>query len=64
MPKPSELHGELDKYLVSDPVDVSDALVWWHKNRNVFPCLHRMALDYLSIPGKSQLANLVAVLIN
>ena len=63
-PKPSGLCGELDKYLDRDPVDVSDALAWWHENRNVFPCLHRMALDYLSIPGKSQLANLVAALIN
>ena len=25
-----ELRGELDRYLDSDAVDVSDALAWWH----------------------------------
>ena len=49
--KPSELRGELDRYLATDPVNVSDALAWWHEQRHVFPRLHRMALDYLSIPG-------------
>ena len=51
-PTPSELQGELRKYLDSDPIEVSDALAWWHEHRNEFPCLNQMALDYLSIPGK------------
>ena len=40
------------KYLESDPVDVVDALAWWHENRYAYPRLHRMAIDYLSIPGE------------
>jgi hypothetical protein len=42
----------MDKYLITDPLDVSDALAWWHEQRYEFPRLHRMALDYLSIPGE------------
>jgi hAT family C-terminal dimerisation region len=30
---------------------VEDALQWWHQRRDMFPCLSRMALDYLTIPG-------------
>ena len=51
-PKPSELRGELDSYLSTDPEHVTDALVWWYEHKHVYPRLHRMALDYLSIPGK------------
>lgn len=51
-PKLSKLRGELDRYLNSDTIDVPDALAWWHGQKNSFPRLHRMALDYLSIPGK------------
>ncbi len=50
-PKPSKLRGELDRYLATDPFDVSDALAWCHEQRHGYPHLHRMALDYLSIPG-------------
>jgi hAT family C-terminal dimerisation region len=43
--------NEIAEYL-SHPVElVKDPLKWWTKNRNVYPNLHRMALDYLSIPG-------------
>lgn len=45
-PKPSKLRRELDRYLNTDPVDVSGALAWWHEQKNVFPHLHWMALDY------------------
>ena len=54
-PKLSELGSELDCYLSTDVEHVTDALAWWHKHRAVYPCLVKMALDYLSIPGKSTL---------
>ncbi len=50
-PTCAELQGELDRYLATDPVHVTDALAWWYEQRHVYPRLHRMALDYLSIPG-------------
>ena len=31
-PTPSDLQGELCKYLDSDPIEVSDALAWWHEH--------------------------------
>src|SRR5271155_2295066 len=52
-PKPAELHGEVDRYLSTDPEHVTDVLVWWYEHKHIYPCLHRMALDYLSIPGTS-----------
>jgi hypothetical protein len=36
----------------SDPKHVSDVLTWWHKCKDVYPVLSRMAREYLSIPGK------------
>lgn len=51
-PHSSELRDELDLYLASDPVFTENALHWWHERRSTFPCLSRMALDYLSIPGQ------------
>lgn len=50
-PKPVELRGELDQYLSTDPEHVTDALTWWYEHKHVYPQLHQMALDYLSIPG-------------
>lgn len=47
----SELHDELDRYLSTDTEDVRDGLSWWYERRATFPCLSRMARDYLSIPG-------------
>jgi hypothetical protein len=44
---------ELDRYLNADTEIVTDALKWWVEKKTVFPCLSRMALDFLSIPGKS-----------
>jgi len=44
---------ELREYL-SLPVEHADEpLKWWMKMERVYPNLHRMALDYLSIPGLS-----------
>jgi hypothetical protein len=51
-PLKSDLHDELDHYLSTDPEHVRDAIAWWYEKRLVYPRLHRMALDYLTIPGK------------
>jgi hypothetical protein len=51
-PRHSELRNELDTYLSTDPEYVGDVLVWWFEKRRTFPRLSRMALDYLTIPGK------------
>ena len=40
-------------------MEVSDALAWWHEHQNEFPHLHRMALNYLSIPGTPLDASLI-----
>jgi hypothetical protein len=50
-PPESDLRDELDRYLSTDPEHVTNALAWWHEKRFVYPRLHRMALDYLMIPG-------------
>jgi hAT family C-terminal dimerisation region len=34
-----------------DPEPVTDGLQWWSERKDLYPCLSRMALDYLSIPG-------------
>ena len=44
-------HDKLDHYLSTDPEHVTDAVAWWYKKQFVYPCLHCMALDYLTIPG-------------
>ncbi|CAA7270540.1 unnamed protein product [Cyclocybe aegerita] len=52
-PTPCELRDELERYLSTDPEFVTDPLSWWYKRRTAYPHLHRMALDYLSIPATS-----------
>jgi hypothetical protein len=47
------LRNEVDRYLSTDPEQTSDVLMWWNDRRTLFPCLSRMALNYLSIPGTS-----------
>jgi hypothetical protein len=42
---------ELRLYLSSPPEEVLHPLRWWYEKRLLYPRLHRMALDYLSIPG-------------
>jgi hypothetical protein len=44
-------HDEIDRYLATNTEDVEDALFWWWERKSSYPCLSRMALDYLSIPG-------------
>ena len=47
-----EQRDDLDRYLSTHPEQVPDVIAWWHERQAMFPCLSRMALDYLSIPGK------------
>ena len=42
---------EIDCYLATDTEEVGNPLLWWWERRSMYPCLSRMALDYLSIPG-------------
>ena len=51
-PKLSELRDELDSYLSTDPEHIIDALAWWVGKHATYPHLSRMALNYLSIPGR------------
>jgi len=45
---------ELDQYLMDDALKVDDPIKWWLTKSSLFPSLSHMALDYLSIPGKSR----------
>ena len=47
--------SEIQEYLSHPVENVKDPLRWWVDNKHVYPNLHRMALDYLSIPGMSVL---------
>ena len=44
---------ELARYLATPTEATDDPLRWWTERRTLYPCLSRMALDYLSIPGTS-----------
>ena len=48
-----EVRDEIDRYLDTDTEVVDKPLLWWWERRSMYPCLSRMALDYLSIPGMS-----------
>ena len=50
-PAPTELRGELERYLSTDPKHVTDVLAWLYARRAIYPRLHWMALNYLMIPG-------------
>ncbi|KDR67829.1 hypothetical protein GALMADRAFT_146839 [Galerina marginata CBS 339.88] len=52
-PPPTELHSELERYLNTDIEDVTDPIRWWYVRKTTYPRLHRMALDYLTIPATS-----------
>lgn len=45
--------SELDEFLRLPTVKTKDPLAWWQNNCRVYPMLHRMALDYLSVPATS-----------
>jgi hypothetical protein len=51
-PSKSDLRDELDCYLSTDPEHVTDPIAWWTEKRSIYPRLHHMALDYLTIPGE------------
>ncbi|KIY42956.1 HAT dimerization, partial [Fistulina hepatica ATCC 64428] len=44
---------EMERYLDSDPEDANDVIAWWIEHRALYPYLHQMAIDYLSIPATS-----------
>ncbi|KAF5359917.1 hypothetical protein D9758_013966 [Tetrapyrgos nigripes] len=52
-PKKSRLRDELNRYLSTDPEAVKDPIQWWTSKSSEFPCLSRMAMNYLSIPATS-----------
>lgn len=52
-PKIVDLYSELDCYLSSDVEHVLDPIAWWRERRGAYPCLSHMALNYLTIPGAS-----------
>jgi hypothetical protein len=51
--KPSSLDSEFDHYIRTACVRVPDVLVWWYEQRDAYPRLSRMAIDYHSIPATS-----------
>jgi hypothetical protein len=63
-PLKSDLRDELDRYLSTDPEHVTDAIAWWYEKRSVYPRLHRMPLDYLTIPGESIYYFIIIISIN
>jgi hypothetical protein len=46
--------NEVDHFLDSDieQVKSKDLITWWKSKARMYPCLSRMALNYLSIPGE------------
>ena len=44
---------KLDLYLKADPEKVTDPLAWWIEQRDIYPQLSCMAIDFLTIPGMS-----------
>jgi len=43
---------EVDRYLAVGHIKhVTNPLRWWVENKGTYPCLWRMARDYLTIPG-------------
>jgi len=44
---------ELTRYLTSPTESTREPLRWWVERRAIYPCLSRMALNYLSVPGLS-----------
>ena len=45
---------KLDRYLMDNTLKVDNPIKWWLIKSSLFPSLSCMALDYLSIPGKSR----------
>ena len=49
--KKAALADELTQYLAVPTKVASDPLLWWIERQAVYPCLSRMARNYLCIPG-------------
>ena len=50
--------NELDEYLSQAIEKVRDPIAWWWDHQKVYLWLSVMMLDYLSIPGMSQLISM------
>ena len=51
-PKATDLRDKLDRYLSTNLEHTNNVLLWWAEQKGSYPCLLRMALDYLLIPGE------------
>jgi len=47
----STLFNELDHYLAAPTEATRDPLLWWIEKQAIYPCLSRMACNYLCVPG-------------
>lgn len=47
----AEIAWELEQYLSTAVESAPDIIAWWWQNRDTYPNLYRMALDYCSAPG-------------
>jgi hypothetical protein len=58
-----EKESELERYLATPIIDFDDdILVWWKQWAHEYPCLARIARDYLAIPATSVPAERASVL--
>jgi hypothetical protein len=49
-----EEESELERYLAAPTINThADILQWWKQNAQAYPCLARIARDYLAIPATS-----------
>ena len=58
-PRTSDLRDELERFLSTDPEHIEDVFIWWYEHKHIYPCLYRMALDYLTIPGTPSLLSVL-----
>lgn len=45
------LVNEIQLYLTTECENVKNPIRWWYEKWKTYPCLYRMALDFMSIPG-------------
>ncbi|KDR68985.1 hypothetical protein GALMADRAFT_1352965 [Galerina marginata CBS 339.88] len=51
--KSKSVADELQLYLSTPTQNAAQPFLWWYEKRHAYPHLHRMALDYLSIPAQT-----------
>ena len=51
-PKLAHLGSELTCYLTTEVKHIADLIAWWYERHGTYFQLSRMALNYLTIPGK------------